>query len=111
MPLTHLAMLFSSLVAINYPESRGPAVLLWISWEEEEKGDYQLNIDRTFRCEGSSWDIAGTDVNTPEQKASISLNKARVCGKRYLRRYKLVAANCDRPGASRMTFLILLFSR
>ena len=73
----------------------------------------------------------GTDVNTPEQKAGISLNKTRVCcklknvvklrfystspdcpvNKRYLRRYKFVAHNCDRPGASKMTFLILLFSR
>ena len=53
----------------------------------------------------------GTDVNTPQQKAGISLNKTRVCcklknvgklrfystspdcpvNKRYLRRYKFVA--------------------
>ena len=51
----------------------------------------------------------GTDVNTPEQKAGISLNKTRVCcklknvvkvystspdcsvNKRYLRQYKFVA--------------------
>ena len=72
-----------------------------------------------------------SDVNTPEQKAGISLNKTRVCcklknvvklrfysaspycpvSKWYLRRYKFVAAYCDRPGASRVTFLILLFSR
>ena len=28
-----------------------------------------------FRRDGTSWDIEGTDVNTPEQKAGISLNK------------------------------------
>ena len=70
----------------------------------------------------------GTDVNTPEQLAGISLNKTRVrcklknvvklrfysaspycqVSKWYLCRYKFVAANCDRPGASRMTFLIFL---
>ena len=34
-----------------------------------------------FRCEGTSWQIAVTDVNTPMQKAGISLNKTWICCK------------------------------
>ena len=63
----------------------------------------------------------GTDVNTPEQKAGISLNKTRVCcklknvvklhfystspdcpvNKRYLRRYKFVAHTAIGQGRQR----------
>ena len=51
MPPTYLALLFSSLVAINYPASRSrePFDLSKISREEEEKGNYQLNSDSIGR--------------------------------------------------------------
>ena len=89
-------------------------------------------FDYTFRYEEAScasW--LGTDVNTSEHMAGISLDKTRVCcklknavklrfysaslycpvSKWHLRWHKFVAANCNRPGVSRKTFLILLFSR
>ena len=76
MPLTYLAMLFSFLVAINYPANRslGPSILL--SREEEDKGSHQKNSDSIWRSGVKAQ--AGTDVNTLEQKAGISLNKTRV---------------------------------
>ena len=49
MPLTYLAMLFSSLVAINYPASRGPSIFLDKSQEGEERSSYQLNSDSIGR--------------------------------------------------------------
>ena len=66
MPLTYLAMLFSFLVAMNYPANRGLSPLIFLSREEEEKGSYQQNSDSIARsCVKAQ---AGTDVNTPEQK-------------------------------------------
>ena len=54
MPLTYLSMLFSSLVAINYPESTGPSIFLDKSGRGRE-GSLSTKqwLDRTFRCEGS----------------------------------------------------------
>ena len=96
-------------------------------------GRYQLNSDSIGRSDmkkqAGTW--LGTDVNTSEHKAGISLDKTRVCcklknavklrfysaslycpvSKWHLRWHKFVAANCNRPGVSRKTFLILLFSR
>ena len=119
MPLTYLTMFISSLVAINYPASRGLSIFLDTSGRGREGwlSTKQL-FDRTFRCEGTSWDIAGTDVSPLNQKAGISLNKTRVCcklknavklrfysalpycpvSKWYLRRYKFIVAYCMARG-------------
>ena len=81
MPLTYLAMLFSFLVAINYPASRGLGPYIFLSREQEEKGSYQQNSDSIGRFGVKAQ--AGTDVNNPVLRCDLILQRkiSRSCSK------------------------------
>ena len=82
MPLTYLAVLFSSLVAIKCPASRGPSICLDKSGRGRE-GCYQLNSDSIGRSgvKARAGTLRVLTLILLSKKAGISLNKPRVCCK------------------------------